>query len=796
MKSYLKFLSRNKLYTAIEAVGLAVSLALMIVVGSSLRDQLTIAHDIPGGENLYILGPQTMPYLEYRDKEALASLPEVKEAAAFMPSQLSVKAGEEFTKMPVLIADTKLIHLLHLSVTSGSYQSLYDGQGIALSESAAFRLFPNTEALGKSISIGSEGYGPFGSNQGEEAEIVAVVEDADYSILDSFDVFCPMESNLTAPREIRNSDVRQKGTGMTVHAIASLSDGVDIPAFSQKYISLMGPNLDRKEGEDIMATAYRDLYFSSTDISGIRQGNLLYLYVLVILGLVLLLSAILNYMNLTSAISMGRAKEMATRRLLGESKKNVFCRILLESILFTAVCYMLAIALARTIIPYLNSIRPGGIPVEFRVLDGPLFCLLSLAIILIVGIIAGVLPASMLSSFQPIEVVNGKIRRRLKMGFNKACVIVQSILAIVLVCMSITLRSQLRHLETLDIGISPKENLFYFHPSWYYSNDVHILGDKLSSLPEVKHICYTDGIPTHIRSLTMGPPDAIIHLIDCDTLAFKLLGFRVKDSFTAVKPGTFWPTEELANYGDVSREKPDIYRLLPYAGEDPSEIGGIIETFKRLAVNAEDPYSRYASQVLPAVSIPSSAEDLTGILIETEADHDIFRKDFKRIVTDHYKETIGVPDLGNSFENQCGYLEDIIAADYADLHRYTKIVTLFGLIAVFLALLGLVAMSTWFASRNARDIAIRKVFGSETRKEALRTMRSYLILTLVAMAIGIPVASILVRRYLEGYADRITGYWWIFASAALFVLVISFTSVLWQALKAAKTNPAVELKKE
>ena len=795
MKSYLKFLSRNKLYTAIEAVGLIVSLALVIIVGASVKDQLTIAKQVPGERNLYILGPQSMPYLEYRDLQSLTSLPEVDEVAAFILSKQSIKTGEEYANMPVLIADTRLLSLLQIEVTQGSIQSLHDGQGVALTESAAARLFPFTEALGQSISIGSEGYGA-ARGEMEGAEIVAIVKDVDYSILESFDLFCPMESTFTAPKAIRESDMRNSGLGMTTHAIASLAEGADLKAFSEKFISLMGPTLDRKEDETMMATPYTELYFSPTDISGIRQGKRLYLYVLIVLGLVLLLSAVLNYTNLCSAISGGRAKEMATRRLLGESRNGVFRRILLETILFTAVCYILAILLARAIAPDLNSIRPDGIPVAFRVPDDPVFWLLSGGIVLLVGALAGLLPAWMLSSFEPVEVVSGSVRRRLKMGFNKACIIVQTVLAVVLVCMSITLQSQLKHLETLDIGITPKENLFYFHPGWYYSREVHLLGDRLASLPDVKSVCYTDGIPTHIRSMTVGPSNALVHLIDCDTLAFRLLGFRVKDGFTGVKPGTFWPTEEFANFCGVSRDNPDIYRVLPRSQGDPSVTGGILEPFRRLAVNAEDLYARYAEVIFPAVNIPSSAEDLTGILIETGPDHQAFRREFTKIVTDHYKETVGVPDLGNSFENQFGYLEDIIAADYADLHRYSKIVTLFGLIAVFLAMLGLVAMSAWFASRNAKDIAIRKVFGSETKEETARTIRSYMILTLIAIAIGIPVSIILVQRFLEGYAERITGYWWIFVSAAAFALVISFASVLWQTLKAAKTNPAVELKKE
>lgn len=796
MKSYLKFLSRNKLYTAIEAVGLIVSLAFVIVIGTSLRDQLTIARDVPGGEDLYILGPKSMPYLEYRDMEAMTSLPEIEEAAAFMLPRLSVRAGDEFSRMPVLVADTRLLDLLHLRVAEGSIQSLYGGQGIALSKSAAARFFPSTEALGQHISIGSESYGEYGSEK-ETAEIVAVLEDADYSILDSFDVFCPMEANLTVPNAIRASNMRETSIGETVHVLASLADGVDLEAFSEKLISLVGTTLDRQDGEDMMATEYREVYFSPVDITGIRQGNRLYLNVLVILGLVLLLSAILNYMNLCSAVSGGRAKEMATRRLLGEGREHIFGRVLLESILFTAVCYILAVLLAWEIAPYLNTIRPEGIPVAFRVYPGPAFWLFSVAIVLLAGGLAGFLPARMLSSFQPIEVLSGNIRKRLKMGFNKACIIAQTVLAVVLVCMAIAFQSQLRHLETLDAGISPVENLFYFHPSSYASREVHLIGDRLSSLPETRHICFTDGIPTHLNSITTGPSEeTVIHLILCDTLAFRLLGFRVNEGFTNVKPETFWPTEELANEGGVNRDNPDIGRIIPSAAGEPTEIGGIIESFRRYAVNMDDPFARYFSRAFPGVLITSLQEHLNGILIETGADHAAFKREFSRIVTEFYKETTGYFDLGNSWDSQCGYLEEIFAADYADLHRYTQIITLFALVAVFLAMLGLVAMSTWFAARNSKDIAIRKVFGSEMKGETLCTIRSYMVLVLAAVAVGVPVSIFLVGRFLERYAERITGYWWIFVSSAVFAAVISLLSVLWQTLKAAHTNPAVELKKE
>ena len=235
--------------------------------------------------------------------------------------------------------------------------------------------------------------------------------------------------------------------------------------------------------------------------------------------------------------------------------------------------------------------------------------------------------------------------------------------------------------------------------------------------------------------------------------------------------------------------------MYPFSQGTVSEIGGVIEDIKRLAENADDVYARYGLTIIPAVAIPFSAENLTGILLQTGPDHKAFKREFARVVTEHFAG-IGVPDLTISEYNQVGYLDEIIAADYASLHRFVQIVSLFGLVAVFLAMLGLVAISTWFADQNSKGIAIRKVFGSDVRSETWRTLRCYMLLTMVAVIIGIPVAVQLIRRFLEGYAERIGGYGWILVAAVAISVAVSVAAVLWQTLKAAKTNPAVELKKE
>ena len=796
MKSYLKFLSRNKLYTAIEAVGLAVSLAFVILIGFSVWDQLMIAKKVPGEQNLYLLGPQKdLFFMEYRDKETLASIPEILEMASFQKTELTVQAGEEFRQMPVLIADSNLLEMLRIGVRSGSVDPLRHGQGVALTASAAARMFPDKDPVGQSLTIGAEGFENYGEHIKEAAEIVAVIDAPDHSILDDFDVFCPLEGNLFAPKIIREANIRENGYGRIVNTFATLVEGVDLEAFSEKYVSLVGDTINSDAREGLMATDYRELYFltNQIQIGGIRHGNRLYLYIMLTLGLVLLLSAVLNYVNLSSAISGSRAKEMATRRLLGDSKQRVFWRIMLETLLFTLVCYVFAVLLASAIAPYLNSLRPEEVPVAFRVAPTFGFWLLSIAFILVVSLVSGLVPAVLLSSYKPVDVISGNIRRRHKMGFNKVCIVIQSLLALVLICLSITLHAQLRHLETLDLGIDPQENLFYYHPNWFYSADMQVLGDKLSNLPQIKQMGYASGIPTHVTTMSSGPQKSTLNLISCDTLAFKMLGFRIREPFSQVKPGTIWISDELRNFSGVGSDSLDVSLVLPYNSGKVSEIGGVIEDFRKLAVNADDMMG--GREQFRAVEIPFN-DRVSGLLMETGPDHDAFRQEFARVVTEHYKSTIGVPDLTTSDNNLCGYLDEIIAADYASLHRFVQIITLVGLIAVFLAMLGLVAMSAWFASQSAKEIAIRKVFGSDERSETLRSVRTYMTLALVASAIGIPVSVVIIRRFLESYPERVSGYWWIFVLAVAISLAVSFVSVLWQTLKAARTNPTEELKKE
>ena len=778
MKSYLKFLSRNKLYTAIEAAGLIVSLALVLIIGMWVRDQICLAGSKAEENQLYLVSPkeEITSRMIYRDINALRNYPEIQQAAAYIPVSVTIGNGEERRKMSVLAGDSSLLELVSLPVVSGSIATLSSGSGIALSSSAAQLLFPDMDPIGHILTIGNNCEGSFLSQE-DPMTVVAVLEDPDYTLLPDFAVFCPEEADINLTKRLSG---REFGLGFMHSVFAELVPGVDAATFCEKY-------------PDLKLTPGPDLYFSSDNNATWRHGKVLYLVILIVLGIVLLLSALLNYVNLSSAISGSRAKEMATRRLLGEDRKEIVRRIVLESVFFTGVCYILSILLAIAVVPVLNSLFANVLAVPFRVAPHLFFWLFSLGIVLVIGLVAGLVPASILSSYRPIDVISGTVRRRRKATFNKVCIVLQSALAIVLTATAFAMVMQLRHLESLDLGVDPEENLFYYRSESSRDPAIPLLADRLTTLPSVQSVAYSVGIPTHFSAMDSGPEGSRITLISCDSTAFRMLGFRVTEAFTEVRPGTIWISEELQGFSGVSRENPDVSLLLPRNLLGITAIGGVVKDFRRLPVNASD----YLSELGPsfhAVRILSEAK--TGLLVKTTSDHKSFRQDFLRIATEIYKAGLGVPSFENAQGTSCGYLEEIIAADYEDLHRYVQLVTLLCVIAIFLAMLGLFAMSAWFASVNTKEIAIRKVHGDTIGGETRRLLLNYMLYVAVAALAAIPVSIELIRRFLQTYPERISHYAWLFAVTVLIIFAAAFVSVLWQTLKAAKTNPAFELKKE
>ena len=793
MKSYLKFLSRNKLYTAIEAVGLAVSLAFVILIGSYVVQQYEVAHESPQWKRTFVLGTSEYLGLTYWDKEELEmNIPEVHAAThVAMLWQPLIRQGDQVLQCAGMEADADFFKVFpEYHLVEGSAEDFVGKEDILISESLARKLSVEGDNLiGKVINVDQS-----------DRTIKGVFADFDGTFFMPYDIITHISGTWAAEQERNFGSI---GNYTTWFRVREDADPDDVRA---KVKALLHKNYDPVwSAEKVNAwKAYRmdEAFFTTGNSNGLtRQGNAQMLKLLTVVVLLLLLSAIFNYVNLSLALTGKRAKEMATRRLLGADKTGILWKYIGESVAFTAVCFGAALLLADLLAPMMNSLVSTGDPDELMLgidtsvrlsfMLTPGYILAYIAGILLLGTLCGLLPAIVASRYEPIDVIKGTLRRRNKMVLSKVFIVVQNVLSVFLIALALVMEVQMRHMLTRPMHAAT-ENLYYIEYSAQNYDMMKLFKDKVEQLPFVTKAGVGRGLPGLIN-MTMGIKVDEEHRVDmpvilCDSTYFKLLGLEVEEDFGHPLTHSLWMSRSAFNAAAVSDTSTVFPRKINMNGAQPEFIGGVVTDFPARPASE-------SSQNPNGGVIVTRAEELrytNCMLIGTTGEDDSYDKAIRQAYREYRLETSGVEEPAWRY----GFVRDINRKMLAPVKRTLRLVELFAVLAVLISLLGLLAMSTYFADENTKQIAVRKVFGSDVTHETWRNVRSYMVLTGIACAIGIPLAVWAARVYLERFAYRVENYGWVFVVAVIISLAIAFGTVLWQTLKAAKTNPAIELKKE
>ena len=793
MKSYLKFLSRNKLYTAIEAVGLAVSLAFVILIGSYVVQQYEVAHESPQWKRTFVLGTSEYLCLTYWDKEELEmNIPEVHAAThVAMLWQPLIRQGDQVLQCAGMEADADFFKVFpEYRLVEGSAEDFVDKDDVLISESLARKLSVDGDNLiGKVINVDQS-----------DRTIKGIFADFDGTFFMPYDIITHISGTWAAEQERSFGSI---GNYTTWFRVREDADPADV---RNKVSALLHKNYDPIwSAEKVNAwKAYRmdEAFFTTGNSNGLtRQGNAQMLRLLTVVVLLLLLSAIFNYVNLSLALTGKRAKEMATRRLLGADKTGILWKYIGESVAFTAVCFGAALLLADLLAPMMNSLVSTGDPDELMLgidtsvrlsfMLTPGYILAYIAGILLLGTLCGLLPAIVASRYEPIDVIKGTLRRRNKMVLSKVFIVVQNVLSVFLIALALVMEVQMRHMLTRPMHAA-SENRYYIEYSAQNYDMMKLFKDKVEQLPFVTKAGVGRGIPGLIN-MTMGIKVDEEHRVDmpvilCDSTYFKLLGLEVEEDFGHPLTHSLWMSRSAFNAAAVSDTSTVFPRRINMNGAQPEFIGGVVTDFPARPASE-------SSQNPNGGVIVTRAEELrytNCMLIGTTGEDDSYDKAIRQAYREYRLETSGVEEPAWRY----GFVRDINRKTLAPVKRTLRLVELFAVLAVLISLLGLLAMSTYFADENTKQIAVRKVFGADVSSETWRNVRSYMVLTGIACVIGIPLAVWAAMVYLERFAYRAEGYGWVFIVAAIISLAIAFGTVLWQTLKAAKTNPAIELKKE
>ena len=787
MKSYLRFLSRNKLYTAIMAAGLSVALAFVLIIGSYVWQEYSISRENPDYKRIYI-PTQPMPYGIFEPmKEQIPEIETITLVNSF--DEIIMESDDERLVTRGLAVRGDFFDIFDYEFLIGDAGCLESYTDIIISESYAVKLAGKPElAVGMKIvpiDYPSQAY-----------TVTGVIKDFDHNYWKYMDFICNGESPL--------NHSAQKNPIFTLSAtafikVAQSADDTGLQAkiqavFKQLWGDKMpADRIDQFAGR-IGIERFDKLYFSGEEIDDyLNMGDRSQIIILLIVSLLLLVSAVINYINLNLALTNKRAKEMATRSLVGADKAHIAVKYILESIGFTAVCSIAATGISVTLAPYIGRIIDGQtITIPFNAAGISVYVLF----VVLIGGICGLIPALNISSIKPISIVNGTYRRKSRAGLNRLFILIQNILAITLIASAIVLDRQMNHMINMPLG-ADIEDKFVLSTDAVETEEIIPMMDEIRQLPFVKNVALSRGYPTGMNfstaiQLENSTDLTPVKLLICDTDAFGMWDFEIKENFGAPLAHSVWFSENLYNCFDTKEaaEKKAKSWNGNFNRTRIDNFGGVLGNIAGdNAMNETMEQSNVAVIVLP---INDFGLYNNTILIETDDNHDEAIEAFDSIYRKFSQEYNGVYLEPWEF----GYVEDMMIRVLEEDNQTVKLLKIFAMLAVMLSVLGLVAMSTYFASEREKGIAIRKVFGGTMASETRRNISEYMIITIIGSAVAIPVARIFCERYLEEFAYRIDLTVWPFIIATLLAIFISLVSVLWQIVRAAKTNPAMALKKE
>ena len=790
MSSYIKFLSRNKLYTIIEAIGLTISLAFVVIIFCYVAQQIAVTRENPHRKEIYSVGREGYMKFEYGFKASIGeSIPEIEAITEFgWIEGTTMKVDGQSRVVRVMGCDRDYFELFPTQFAEGHPDQINETLTAFVSESFARTLSESGEVVGRNIQL-----------LNREFTVAGVISDFGTSLF--FDL----------PDVVVNVDISEG---------VKYFGGLDSPAipanlFEQVWVFVkVFPGADRAALTEKLATAYltffrqlsgRDVAELSSKIQLVRMDELFFsdcstnlkkgdktmMHSLLAVGLLLLFSSLFNYINLNVALTSKRAKEMASRRLLGATKGEIIGKYLWESLAFTTVCMALGILLAEALVPLVNLLLGSDVAITIKY--SPFYVMSYLLIVVVVALLAGLIPAIVVSRAKPIDVVKGTFRFRNKMVLSKVFIVLQNVIAIILIALVITMEVQMRHLEQRPVGCNT-ENLFYCE-SILSGNEA--FENDLLSLPCVKRMGHSYGYPggtymgTYWDRLNQEEPPVSVSCLLCDTTAFNMFDFHVKAMFMQPIEDQWLVTQGLLeSQTGMPFEQFDLDSLgVWYKRNFGSEIGGVVEDF------ALEDAVHVVDEDFGAIRIvgkkPMFAHMAYNPVLEIVGDHAEARKAIKEVYDNHINKKEACWEPGDM-----DFIDDLLLLRLRDTKNRMRLVDMFMAVAVLLSLLGLVAMSTHFASEREKTIAVRKVFGGTMQSEIRRNLKEYVIMILIANVIAIPIAVWVCGRYLEDFVYRIDLYPWIFVVTVVLSFVIAIGSVLWQIVSVARVNPVMALKKE
>lgn len=802
IKTAFRNLVKSKFYTTLNIVGLAVGIATCLLILLYVSDELNFDRYNTNAERIYRVNNEIKFGDNHFDLAVVPALmgttmvkemPEVEQYTRLQwHGGLLIKKGNENLKEDrVAWGDSTLFDVFTLPMLAGDpHTALKEPHSLVLTEKIARKYFNTVDVVGKEMII----------NDSQNYKITAVIKDIPTQSHFNFDIFVATTENPGSRDDNWLSE--NWNTYVLLKKNTDLNKvNTEINSMLERYA---GPQLQgvthvpldqfKKSGGYLRAslTPLTDIHLYSNKTAELDgNGNVQFVYIFSAIALFILLIACVNFMNLSTARSFNRAKEVGVRKVLGSLRKNLIQQFLTESILISFIALIFAILIAWALLPYFNRLSDKSILVNTIFQPKMIISLVSL--MLIVGLLAGSYPAFFLSSFQPIAVLKGKLATGFKKSWlRNALVIFQFVITIILIIGTIVIFNQLNYIRAKDIGFNRNQVLVI--------NQTYTLGDKattfkneLSSIPGVLGVTMTSYLPTNFyrnnnaffTSPALDPKSAIsMQMWDVDENYIPTLGMKIMEgrnfSQQYLTDSTGIIINEAAakflNTKDLLNKK--LYSITDFKTKQLNEfhIVGVVKNFNFSSLrDLITPLALNLGKNNGNISVRVDASNLTSVISGIKAK-------WKTLAA-------GQPFDYNFMDDQFNKL-------YSSEQQVGRISITFSLLAIVIACLGLFGLVTYAAEQRTKEIGIRKVLGANVPVIVSMIVRDFLKLVIIASVIAFPIAWWGMNKWLLNFAYRVNIGWWIFLIAALFAVAVTLVTISYQAIKAAVANPTKSLRSE
>lgn len=796
MKYFFRFLKNNPLYAVINVVGLALSLMFVILIGDYTYRQFSIDKWHRNHERIYVLGTEngnsllSWPDCAHSLKDRY---PEVEDVCCVYMHNGKIKHEDKVYEESqgdnagnIMLADSNFFRFFDFKMIDGDRETALDSpEKCVVTESLAKALFPDGNALGQPLQIEGTRYVFVSDDNGDPYDsslvytVSGVIKDLDKTVfLNETAVIANFER---APQvlgyRLRNDLMASGPLGSTLSFLmlrpgASLEDKIeDLTSYCIESIPVFNFYGNRKAS----IIPLDDLMFAPQNTgAGLQTGDKSLLGILLAVVLAILMFAVTNYINLTVANTGFRAKEMATRRLLGSDGLGISLELIGESTLMVFISFIIGGALALLLEDKVAVLFKGKIDIlkdiNFSTVS------VSLLFIVLTGIISGIMPTISLSKYKPIDVVKGSFRYHSKMVLSRIFIILQNVITMTMMAATLTILLQMSHLVKAPLGYNT-ENIFRVS-----SDNPEVMRNALKSQPFVQEIGSFSGtsLDGNYRSMSTRKDkdnnNLLVYLTTWDKEFIDIMGINlVKDNH--LSGDVKYINEELAgklSLGDGESE-------VTWGDGKVMQVAGIFSNFHM--TNILDPYQPF----LISVKDTDEIED-PNFMVKTDGSPDARKK-----LCDLIKEVDGTTeDLDWKLQS----VDDNIKASLNEEKNTMRIVSIFTGVAVLISILGFIGMSLFFIRQRKKEIGVRRIMGSTTNEVLSLLLTKFCAPLLVSFIFAVPLSWFIMDKWLESFSYRIGLSPWIFIASGAVSLLIAVVSIFFQTLHAAHSNPADAIRAE